>query len=125
MTDQPIESRAVDITFEKMKRASGDEPNIHNSREKAEEIGLPAPIAAGVMLQGYLSEWLFANFEDAWLETGHMNLKFIDMVFAGDTMEMTGDVTHLGDAIELDIECQVPEEDRTVIVGSATVSPNN
>jgi acyl dehydratase len=74
------------------------------------------------MLQGYLSEWLFANFEDAWLETGHMNLKFTDMVFAGDTMEMTGEVTDRGDALELKIECEVPEEDRTVIVGSASVS---
>lgn len=121
-TPQPM-PRSKEITLEAMRLFSGPGENIHTDHEKAQEIGLSEPIAAGAMLQAYVSEWLFAQFGDAWLERGTMDIAFVDPVYPGDTLLIDGTITDRDDGITVDIECQVHDGDeaRTVIVGSAGI----
>ena len=120
--ERTLTPRRKEVTIEKMRRHAGPERSIHTDQEKAEEIGMPAPIASGNMLQGYVSEWLFSNFGDAWFEDGRMSLKFVDIVLPGDTLVMEGRITARDDdETEIEIECRVTDGDQTVIVGSATV----
>lgn len=122
---QTLPDRRKEITLEKMRLHSGPKKNIHTDQEKAEAAGFEKPVMAGVQIIGYLSEWLFDQYEDAWLESGVLTTKFVGVVMPGDTLVLSGEIIDGGsDETEMEIECYVPQEgdDRTVIVGSASVS---
>lgn len=61
--------------------------NLHTDQGKAEEAGLPAPIASGQQPQGQLINMLLQLFGDAWWHHGWLNIKFFKPVFADTTVQ--------------------------------------
>jgi len=60
--------------------------NIHTDLEFANSCGLPARIASGSMLAGYLTELMTDLFGENWLRRGKIRLKFIRAATIGDTV---------------------------------------
>lgn len=56
--------------------------NLHTDQDKAEEAGLPAPIASGQQPQGQLINMLLKLFGQAWWHHGWLNIKFFKPTFA-------------------------------------------
>lgn len=57
---------------------------IHFDPEFARRHGLPAPIATGMISEGYLSQMLTEAFGAAWLQGGRISVAFVKPVYAGD-----------------------------------------
>jgi acyl dehydratase len=98
---------------------------LHYDPEFATKVGLPAPIATGVMSSAYLSEMLTKTFGIEWLRGGSMNVKFIRPIYADDTVTARGRITgHIetstGQRISLEIWCETQRGER-VTVGTASV----
>lgn len=126
-TGRSLPSRSIEITLEKMRRHSGPGKNVHTDQEVAEEHGLPAPVPSGIMMLGYVSDWLLGHFGDPWLSEGELDVKYVDIVLPGDTLVLTGTVEEDTDTeMRVNVECRVPAEDqdgdKVVIVGTAAVS---
>jgi acyl dehydratase len=114
------------ITLERMSRPlmSGSNP-IHYDPAFARSAGLPAPIATGVMSSAFLSEMLTTAFGVDWLRSGSMDVKFIRLIYAGDTVTARGRVTgksatSTGMRIALEIWCET-QRGEPVTVGTADV----
>jgi len=80
------------ISIEQMYVFSFGVPNIHTDRAIAQEMGLPAPIAQGLMSTGYLSQLLVNFFGADWFESGWISHAFVNSVFAGDTLTVQGKI---------------------------------
>ena len=123
---QEIEPIVKHMTIERMSRPlmAGGNP-IHHDPAFAENAGLQAPIATGVMSSAFLSEMLTKAFGIDWIRSGSIDVKFIRPIYAGDTLTMRGRITgksetSTGVRIALDIWCET-QRGKPVTVGTATV----
>jgi len=123
---QEITPVVKQMTLERMSRPlmSGSNP-IHYDPAFAQSVGLPAPIATGVMSSAFLSEMLTTAFGVDWLRSGSMDVKFIRPIYAGDTVTARGRVigksaTSTGRRIALEIWCET-QRGEPVTVGTADV----
>jgi acyl dehydratase len=114
------------MSLERMSRPlmAGSNP-IHYDERFAEEAGLPAPIATGVMSSAFLSEMLTQAFGVEWIRGGAMDVKFIRPIYAGDTVTAHGRITgktetSTGVRIALNIWCDT-QRGEPVTVGTASV----
>jgi acyl dehydratase len=103
---------------------AGSNP-IHYDVEFAENAGLPAPIATGVMSSAFLSEMLTNAFGVEWIRGGSMDVKFIRPIYAGDTVTAHGRIsgkaeTSTGIRVALDIWCDT-QRGEPVTVGTASL----
>ena len=85
--------------------------------EVARATGLDATVAQGMMTLAYASELLTRAHGRAWLERGEISVKFIGLVYAGDTITVRGRETEPG-AWEVGAENQRGEP---VMVGEARI----
>lgn len=67
--------------------------NIHNNLDVAREAGLERPIVQGQQQVGYLTELLTRFFGPSWFTSGWEKIKFLNPVYAGETVTATGVVT--------------------------------
>jgi 3-hydroxybutyryl-CoA dehydratase len=123
---QDIEPGVKQLTLERMSRPlmAGSNP-IHYDPQFAQNAGLPAPIATGVMSSALLSEMLTNAFGVEWIRGGSIDVKFIRPIYAGDTVTARGRITgktetSTGVRIALDIWCETQRGD-LVTVGTAGV----
>jgi acyl dehydratase len=119
------------VTFEQMIAFTGmaydlsaGEKTYHTDIEFARSFGLPTAIAQGQMSACYVSELMTRFFGWGWRRGGRMLVKFINAVFAGDTLYVTGTVKQKapeGDAtrIILDVWCENQAGEK-VTVGEAS-----
>jgi len=113
------------VTLERMRAFSGGPSrNIHTDEAFARQCGLPAPIASGVMSEGYLVALMLDVFGDAWLVTGRMELAFVRVVQPGDRLTPKAVVRQrqpqgAGVQLTLDVWCENQHGER-VTAGVAT-----
>jgi acyl dehydratase len=125
-TGQDLPTLTKHMTIEKMSLPIWSANNkIHFDPEFSRSQGLPGPIATGEMSTAYLSELLTRVFGADWVRSGHLDMKFVRPLFAGDTVSVRGritgkHVTHNGTRFEVDVWCE--NQDRvTVTAAEASV----
>jgi len=128
--DQQIPTVSKKITQESINQfeACGilDRENIHNSPELARQrLGFAHPLASGRMSVAFAAESLRKFFgPESFNHTGTVNLKFLRPVKSGDTITVTGKVSHQqeienGTLVTVDLFCENQDRDKTAI-GSGT-----
>ena len=105
-----------------------DRENIHNSPELARQrLGFAHPLASGRMSVAFAAESLRKFFgPEVFNHTGTVNLKFLRPVKNGDTITVTGKVSHQqdidkGTLVTVDLFCQNQDRDRTAIGNGTAV----
>ena len=105
-----------------------DRENIHNSPELARErLGFAHPLASGRMSVAFAAESLRKFFgPEVFNHTGTVNLKFLRPVKNGDTITVTGKVSHQqdidkGTLVTVDLFCENQDRDRTAIGNGTAV----
>lgn len=94
------------VTFEQMCVYTGmDRKTFHTDLEYSKSLGLPAPIAQGMMSACYISELMTRFFGYGWRRGGKMSVYFIKAVYAGDVLYVSGSVKE-----------KIPEDDATRII---------
>jgi len=98
--------------------------NIHTDLEFARKCGLPSVAASATQFQGYVIQLMIELFGIQWLYHGTMDVKFIKIVDAGDTLTAGAEISKI-DALNgvklfiLNIFCENQRGEK-VLVGSAT-----
>ena len=105
-----------------------DRENIHNSPELARQrLGFAHPLASGRMSVAFAAESLRKFFgPESFNHTGTVNLKFLRPVKSGDTITVTGKVSHQqkienGTLVTVDLFCENQDRDRTAIGNGTAV----
>jgi hypothetical protein len=98
--------------------------NIHTDPEFARGCGLPHVAASATQFQGYVVEIMVYLFGLGWLRHGTMDVKFINIVDAGDTLVPTVTIKAKealdgGTRFIMDVSCE-NQNGSKVLVGAAT-----
>lgn len=72
--------------------------SIHANLDIAQSAGLRLPIMQGQQQVCFISELLTSFFREKWFTSGHLKVKFIHPIYAGETITLRGAV--LGEAAE-------------------------
>jgi acyl dehydratase len=105
---------SLDVT-EELVRAYSRRGNFHSDASTAAALGMPGLVAQGVQVAGPAYNILLAQWGDDFLERGELDLRFVGMVVAGETIEARVDVDERAAAIEV----VNTTAGRTAVVGSA------
>ena len=107
-----------------------DRVNIHNDPEFAQQrLGFSAPIASGRMSVAFAAESLRKFFgPQVFHHTGTINLKFLRPVKHGDTITVSGTVTHHeqvdgGTLVTVDIFCENQDREKTAVGVATAIVP--
>ena len=89
---------------------NGDNDIIHYDPDYARKRGFKAPLAHGLMVQGYASAMAAEKFGADWFHRGEIEVKFVGPVYPDETI-----------SVEIDDNgrLNVSAGDRTCIVGTA------
>ncbi len=106
--------------------ASKDFNPIHTDEEFAKNTPLGGTIAHGMLVLAYVSQMMTANFGQAWIDHGKLNVKFKSPARPGDVLAISGNIKKIipdegRNSIKCSIQCQ-NQAGETVIVGDATVA---
>jgi 3-hydroxybutyryl-CoA dehydratase len=85
-------------TIDRYAEASGDHNPLHVDPEYAASTQFGGPIAHGMLLLAYVSEGLTGEFGEAWLKGGRLKARFSGAAKPGDTITISGRVTHVNGA---------------------------
>ena len=85
-------------TINRYAEASGDHNPLHVAPEFAATTQFRGPIAHGMLVLAYVSEGLTGEFGEAWLKSGRLKARFRGAAKPGDTITISGAVTHMDDA---------------------------
>ena len=108
--------------------------NVHTDSEFAKSCGLPSVAASATQFMGYVAELMIDLFGVEWLSHGTMDVKFINIVDAGDVLVTKAEVKareSQGSATRftMDISCENQKRVKvlvgytTGILGKGTFSP--
>jgi acyl dehydratase len=126
-------ARGVDSTmitgFEQLSMAlMGKDPGsttLHTDERKASEAGLDRPIGSGMLSVAFLNEVLLGAFGQDWRTTGHLAVRFVSPVYAGDTVQAIAwekaRSRGVGQVVELGLAC-VNQSGAAVCLGTAQVT---
>jgi acyl dehydratase len=109
------ERHAPLVVTEELVRAYSRRGNFHSDAETAASLGMPGLVAQGVQIAGPAYNILLAEWGDGFLEHGELELRFVSMVVAGDTIEARVEI----DGHTAAIEVVNTTAERTAVVGSA------
>ncbi len=110
------ERRARSLTVtEELMRAYSRRANFHTDPETSAALGLPGLVAQGMQAAGPAYAELLDAWGDEFLEHGEFDLRFVGIVYAGDTV--AADVVVDGDAATIDVTNTTAGH--TAVVGSA------
>ncbi|GIW08640.1 MAG: hypothetical protein KatS3mg060_3445 [Dehalococcoidia bacterium] len=117
-----IEPLRFTVTIERMAEFEGPgERNVHTDAELANQAGGRPPLAQGAISFGVLSRLLTERFGANYLEGGSLDVRFIERVYAGDTILARGEIVTRGHGvIRLRVWCE-KEDGTRVTVGTASV----
>jgi acyl dehydratase len=111
------ERRATLLVTEELVRAYSRRGNFHSDAETATALGMPGLVAQGVQVAGPAYNILLDAWGDDFLEHGELDLRFVGMVLAGETVDARVDIGDRGATIEV----TNTTAGRTAVVGSARV----
>ena len=114
MTDRRM---TWDVT-EELVRAYSRRGNFHSDAETAAALGLPGLVAQGVQIAGPAYGMLLDEWGEAFLAQGEIDLRFVGMVVAGETIEATVSTDDEGKAT---IDVVNRTSGRVAAVGSAQI----
>ena len=72
--------------------ASGDQNPIHINKEFASQTIFKETIAHGMMIGAFLGEIIFLEYEDKWLDSGSIDIKFKAPIFMDEEIQVFGEV---------------------------------
>ncbi len=102
---------------EELVRAYSRRGNFHSDAETATALGMPGLVAQGVQIAGPAYNMLLAEWGEDFLAHGEIDLRFVGMVVAGDTIDAKVEIDDAGHAT---IEVTNTSAGRTASVGTAT-----
>ena len=111
------ERRATLHVTEELVRAYSRRGNFHSDAKTASALGMPGLVAQGVQVAGPAYHLLLDAWGEDFLAHGELDLRFVGMVVAGDTIDARVDVDATGHAA---IEISNSTSGATSVVGSAT-----
>tara|TARA_B100000686_G_C16759292_1_gene957603 strand:- start:1798 stop:2190 length:393 start_codon:yes stop_codon:yes gene_type:complete len=101
--------------------ASGDKNPIHINQNFASKSMFKQTIAHGMMIGAFLSEFLFNEFGEAWLEEGSIDIKFKLPIFMNENITATSIVSNIeNNMIKLNIAV-IKKDGTEAVKGYATV----
>ena len=101
MSGQPTRlERELHLTAE-IQRAYSRGGNFHADEEQARELGLPGLVAQGMQVVGPAYGLLLDAWGDDFLAHGELDLKFVGMVLAGETVAATVEIDGHSAVIEV------------------------
>ena len=112
------------VTLDKMRKFSAwHGKTIHVDEELALQVGLPGPIAEGLMSYAYLMEVMLSFFGESWLRGGVLSVNFLGYVLPGDTITaravvMSRETEESRDRIGLQVWCENQRGEK-VVAGTA------
>jgi len=98
-------------------RAYSRRGNFHSDAQTAAALGMPGLVAQGVQVAGPAYNVLLEAWGETFLAHGEVDLRFVGMVVAGDTIEASVDIDDSGTAT---IEVVNTTAGRTSVAGHAT-----
>ena len=113
MTD-PLK-RSLHVTEDLVRRYSR-RGNFHSEHATSESLGLPGLVAQGTQATGPAYGLLLDAWGDEFLAHGELDVRFVGMTLAGDTVPATVEI----DEADATIEIRNDTRDATVVVGRAT-----
>jgi len=112
--------RRLHVTEDRV-RAYSRRGNFHSDHETSQRLGLPGLVAQGVQAAGPAYGALLDAWGEEFLAHGEIEMRFVGMVLAGDTVEArvaTGGETD-GEVGEATFEVENITAPRTAVVGRA------
>jgi acyl dehydratase len=103
-----------DVT-EELVRAYSRRGNFHSDAETASALGMPGLVAQGVQIAGPAYNLLLDEWGEDFLAHGEIELRFVGMVVAGDSIDVGVVVTDEGAAIQV----ENTSSGKTAAVGTA------
>jgi acyl dehydratase len=103
------------VITEALVRAYSRRGNYHSEAGTAEALGLPGLVAQGVQVAGPAYGLLLDAWGDDFLAHGEIEMRFVGMVIAGETVEATVAITE-NDAT---FDVQNTSRSHTAVVGTA------
>ena len=101
--------------------ASGDQNPIHINKEFASQTIFKETIAHGMMIGAFLGEIIFLEYEDKWLDSGSIDIKFKAPIFMDEEIQVFGEVINDENKI-VKLNVSVIKNDGTeAIKGYATI----
>ena len=103
---------------------SGPGDNYHTDRESARALGFPDIVVQGMLPICFVSELLTREFRDGWLAGGKMDVRLVNVLWAGETVsahaEIRDEIPEAG-RIRVHMDVWVQKDDGTkVIVGQSS-----
>jgi acyl dehydratase len=108
--------RRFEVTDERI-RAYSRRGNYHSEPETAREIGLPGLVAQGVQVVGPAYGVLLDAWGEEFLARGALDVRFVGMVLAGDTVEARVDVDEPAGTATIEVDNAAAG--RTAAIGEA------
>ena len=105
--------RTLHVSEELIRRYSR-RGNFHSEHETSESLGLPGLVAQGTQVTGPAYGLLLDAWGEDFLAHGSLDVRFVGMTLAGDT------VTAAVDASDADATIEIVNGDSPVVVGSAS-----
>jgi acyl dehydratase len=102
---------------EELVRAYSRRGNFHSDAETAAALGMPGLVAQGVQVAGPAYGMLLDAWGEDFLAHGEIDLRFVGMVVAGDTIEATIEIA--ADLEGATIEVENTTAGRAAVVGRA------
>jgi acyl dehydratase len=112
-----MERRATLAVTADLVRAYSRRGNFHSDAETATALGMPGLVAQGVQVAGPAYNILLDAWGEAFLAHGELDLRFVGMVVAGDTIEARVEIEDSGAAT---INVVNTTTGTTSVAGSAT-----
>ena len=120
-----LEKTVSQERIEQYATASGDFNPIHIDEEFAATSQFGGRIAHGMLIAAFVSEMLTKAFEQAWLDSGKLKIRFRAPVFPGETVSTFGEVKKIEDVDGVKrITCSVgarKSDGESAITGDAVV----
>jgi acyl dehydratase len=110
------ERRATLHVTEELVRAYSRRGNFHSDAETASALGMPGLVAQGVQVAGPAYHLLLDSWGEDFLAHGELDLRFVGMVVAGDTIDARVDIDDAGTAT---IEVVNTTKGTTSVVGTS------
>ena len=98
-----MERRATLHVTEDLVRAYSRRGNFHSDAATAAALGMPGLVAQGVQVAGPAYNILLDAWGEDFLAHGELDLRFVGMVVAGDTIEATVTIDHARGAATVEV----------------------
>jgi acyl dehydratase len=83
---EELRSRAITVTATMCEAFSGPTRNYHTDREMAQALGFPDIVVQGMMSVCFAADLLAARFGPGWHHGGKLDVRLVNVVWAGDTI---------------------------------------